>query len=113
MLKRNFEIRAYEFLIFFFQFKQNIVATIEGSWHTMLEQLLAQLRTDLQLPKCLQIVGYLRRMQAFSFPELKLKFLQARDSWFCSILNSIPKDDREFNFELPILIFHFRFSLKI
>lgn len=59
----------------------------------MLEQLLAQLRTDLQLPKCLQIVGYLRRMQAFSLPELKLKFLQARDNWFCAILNSIPKDD--------------------
>lgn len=75
---------------------QNIVATIEGSWHTMLEQLLTQLRTDLQLPKCLQIVGYLRRMQAYSLPELKLKFLQARDSWFCSILNSIPKDDRKF-----------------
>lgn len=70
--------------------------TIEDSWHTMLEQLLAQLRTDLQLPKCLQIVGYLRRMQAFSLPELKLKFLQARDSWFCSIMKSIPGSDREF-----------------
>lgn len=69
--------------------------TIEDSWHTMLEQLLARLGTDLQLPKCLQIVGYLRRMQAFSLPELKLKFLQARDSWFCSILKNIPDSDRE------------------
>jgi conserved oligomeric Golgi complex subunit 8 len=59
----------------------------------MLVQLLAQLRTDLQLPRCLQVVGYLRRMQAFTTPELKLKFLQARDSWLKDILNSIPRQD--------------------
>lgn len=67
--------------------------TVEASWHTMLEQLLSQLQTDLQLPKCLQIIGYLRRMQAFSLPELRLKFLQGRDTWFNSILSSIPKDE--------------------
>ena len=59
----------------------------------MLVQLVAQLRTDLQLPKCLQIVGYLRRMQAFGNSELKLKFLQARDAWLTNSLNSIPLDD--------------------
>lgn len=61
----------------------------------MLLRLLAQLGTDLQLPNCLQVVGYLRRMQAFSTPELKLKFLQARDAWFCSLLANIPTEDRK------------------
>lgn len=63
----------------------------------MITQLLAELKCDLTLPKCLQIVGYLRRMQAFSTTELKLKFLQTRDSWFKEILSSIPKTDRTFN----------------
>lgn len=59
----------------------------------MLTQLVTQLHTDLQLSKCLQIVGYLRRMQAFTSKELRLKFLQARNAWLMSSLASIPKDD--------------------
>lgn len=74
-------------------FYQSIVHSVELLWHTMLVQLVAQLRTDLQLPKCLQIVGYLRRMQAFGNSELKLKFLQTRDAWLMSSLKSIPLDD--------------------
>lgn len=66
---------------------------MEALWHTMLVQLVAQLRMDLQLPKCLQIVGYLRRMQAFGNKELKLKFLQARDAWLTSCLDAIPTTD--------------------
>lgn len=61
----------------------------------MLSQLLSQLTTDLSLSKCLQVVGYIRRMQAFLPSELKLKFLQARDSWFKSILDDIPISDRK------------------
>lgn len=75
---------------------QSIVVAIEGSWHTMLKQLLAQLKTELQLPKCLQVVGYLRRMQAFSSTELRLIFLQSRDSWLTRILANIPSDDGKF-----------------
>ncbi|XP_055837984.1 conserved oligomeric Golgi complex subunit 8 [Episyrphus balteatus] len=73
----------------------SIVVAVESLWHTMLAQLVAQLKTDLQLPKCLQIVGYLRRMQAFGNNELKLKFLQARDAWLTNSLNSIPRDDAQ------------------
>jgi len=69
------------------------VRSVEALWHTMLVQLVAQLRTDLQLPKCLQIVGYLRRMQAFGDNELRLKFLQARDAWLTSCLEAIPTGD--------------------
>ncbi|EDW63400.1 conserved oligomeric Golgi complex subunit 8 [Drosophila virilis] len=72
-----------------------IVRSVEALWHTMLVQLVAQMRMDLQLPKCLQIVGYLRRMQAFGDNELKLKFLQARDAWLTSCLDAIPKTDAQ------------------
>lgn len=61
----------------------------------MLMQLLGQLKTDLQLPKCLQVFGYLRRMQAFSNSDLKLKFLQARDAWLNGLLAGIPNNDRK------------------
>ncbi|EDV58893.1 conserved oligomeric Golgi complex subunit 8 [Drosophila erecta] len=73
----------------------SIVRSVEALWHTMLVQLVAQLRTDLQLPKCLQIVGYLRRMQAFGDNELRLKFLQARDAWLTSCLEAIPAGDAQ------------------
>lgn len=72
---------------------QSIIIAIEASWHTMLKQLLSQLRTDLQLPKCLQVVGYIRRMQAFSTAELKIVFLRARDDWFNQTLSNIPNTD--------------------
>eukprot|EP00099_Drosophila_melanogaster_P018426 NP_609503.2 uncharacterized protein Dmel_CG6488 [Drosophila melanogaster] len=73
----------------------SIVRSVEALWHNMLVQLVAQLRTDLQLPKCLQIVGYLRRMQAFGDNELRLKFLQARDAWLTSCLEAIPTADAQ------------------
>lgn len=59
----------------------------------MLNRLVAQLRTDLQLPKCLEIVGLIRRMEVFTVAELRLKFLQGRDTWFQNLLASVPKTD--------------------
>lgn len=59
----------------------------------MLTQMLGQLKTDIQLPKCLQIIGYVKRMQAFTDAELKLKFLQLRDAYLTDVLLSIPTSD--------------------
>ncbi|XP_017886598.1 conserved oligomeric Golgi complex subunit 8 [Ceratina calcarata] len=71
----------------------SIVAEIESSWSGMVGQVVGSLRGDLPLARCLQLVGLLRSMDAFTEPELRIKFLQARDSWLQSLLSAIPKDD--------------------
>ena len=48
----------------------------------MLNQLLARLKTPIQLPECLRVIGFIRRMGAFNETQLRLKFLQARDAYF-------------------------------
>ncbi|XP_018395598.1 PREDICTED: conserved oligomeric Golgi complex subunit 8 [Cyphomyrmex costatus] len=71
----------------------SVVAEIENSWSGMVGQVVGSLRGDLPLPRCLQLVGLLRSMDAFTESELRIKFLQARDSWLQGLLNAIPKED--------------------
>ncbi|KAL3265237.1 hypothetical protein HHI36_009451 [Cryptolaemus montrouzieri] len=72
---------------------KNILEDVEKGWFSMLHQLLYQLRQEITLPKCLQIVGLLRRMEVFTEIELRLKFLQTRNCFLQNCLEAIPKID--------------------
>lgn len=50
--------------------KQNMMAT-----------LLEKLKSSIQLPECLRVVGYLRRLGSYSEVTLRLKFLACREAW--------------------------------
>lgn len=69
---------------------QSIVRDVESSTALMLSHLHQQLRGNVQLPACLRIVGFLRRVGLYTEAEMRICFLQSRDLWLQSIVDSIP-----------------------
>ena len=71
----------------------SIAADVDHCSRQMLSGLLQQLQQDVQLPACLRIIGYLRRLEAFGELPLRVQFLQARDAWLQKVLDTIPTAD--------------------
>jgi hypothetical protein len=64
-------------------------AEVKAIAQAMLSQLLARLSGSIQLPECLRVIGFLRRLSAFSEPELRLKFLQCREQWLVEMVSEL------------------------
>ena len=72
---------------------KSIGVDVEKLKRVMLQQLFQQLKGNVQLPVCLKLIGYLRRMDVYAEDELRTKFLQARGAWLRNILKSVPSND--------------------
>merc|ERR1719400_2893471 len=72
---------------------EDIGRAVSVSLQLMLQQLIAQLRAPVQLPQCLKVISYLRRLDVFGEVELRLKFLQARETWLDSVVGAIGKEE--------------------
>ena len=70
----------------------SVLRDIETSSEWMLSQLLGKLRGQITLPECLRVVGFVRRMAVYSESELRLKFLQARELYFDSVLSATSRN---------------------
>ncbi|KAJ9530654.1 hypothetical protein QJQ45_014816 [Haematococcus lacustris] len=70
-----------------------LMEQVSAVGHTMLQQLLARLRSSIQLPECLRVMGYLRRIAVFTEAELRLHFLQCRDEWLSSLVVELDESD--------------------
>lgn len=68
---------------------QALVSEVRQTTQSLLSQLLQKLRSNIQLPECLRIIGYLRRIGVFSEYEMRLQFLRCREAWLTGILEDL------------------------
>ncbi|KAJ0093677.1 hypothetical protein Patl1_26360 [Pistacia atlantica] len=66
-----------------------LASEVRQTTQSLLSQLLQKLRSNIQLPECLRIIGYLRRIGVFSEYEMRLQFLRCREAWLTGILEDL------------------------
>ncbi|CAN8299384.1 unnamed protein product [Cochlearia groenlandica] len=68
---------------------QALAAEVRQTTQSLLSQLLQKLRSNIQLPECLRVIGYLRRVGVFGEYEMRLQFLRCREAWLTGILEDL------------------------
>ncbi|KAL6528793.1 conserved oligomeric Golgi complex component [Orobanche minor] len=68
---------------------QALAAEVRQTTLSLLNQLLQRLKSNIQLPECLRVIGYLRRIGVFNEYEMRLQFLRCREAWLTGILDDL------------------------
>ncbi|GAQ92571.1 conserved oligomeric Golgi complex component-related [Klebsormidium nitens] len=68
---------------------QALAEEVRATTESMLSQLLQRLRSNIQLPECLRVIGYLRRLAVFSEHDMRLQFLRCREAWLADIIDDL------------------------
>ncbi|KAK6118320.1 hypothetical protein DH2020_047891 [Rehmannia glutinosa] len=68
---------------------QALAAEVRQTTQSLLSQLLQKLKSNIQLPECLRIIGYLRRIGVFTEYEMRLQFLRCREAWLTGLLDDL------------------------
>ncbi|XP_031477233.1 conserved oligomeric Golgi complex subunit 8 [Nymphaea colorata] len=68
---------------------QSLAAEVKHTTQSLLAQLLQRLRSNIQLPECLRVISYLKRIGVFTESEMRLQFLRCRESWLASIIDDL------------------------
>ncbi|GMH37683.1 hypothetical protein BSKO_05556 [Bryopsis sp. KO-2023] len=68
---------------------KTLVKEVRGVTNLMLRQLMTKLKSNIQLPECLGVIGYLRRLAIFSERELRVSFLACREEWISGLVAEI------------------------
>lgn len=71
---------------------QALAEEVRLSTQSMLTQLLQRLRSNIQLPECMRVIGYLRRLAVFSEHEMQLQFLRCREAWLVDIIGDLERN---------------------
>eukprot|EP00177_Eucheuma_denticulatum_P007368 GFKZ01013403.1.p1 GENE.GFKZ01013403.1~~GFKZ01013403.1.p1 ORF type:complete len:684 (+),score=91.43 GFKZ01013403.1:151-2202(+) len=86
------ELREYAMKMAVVHFEERLIMDVCGEMgiltQQMVLQLLVVLKNPVQLPMCLRVVGFLRRLGVFSEFRLRMLFLQCRGEWMRSGIES-------------------------